>query len=122
MAALSSWLTPVACASCSSWTGPESLDSAFAEIAAFAARCRFRDCRHSAEDGCAVRAALIAGELEDSRWQSYEKLRAEIAWHERQLDPRAAQAQKQKWKNIHKAMRVQYKNDPRHGCLIASSL
>jgi ribosome biogenesis GTPase len=95
------------------WTGPESLDSAFAEIAAFAARCRFRDCRHSAEDGCAVRAALIAGELEDSRWQSYEKLRAEIAWHERQLDPRAAQAQKQKWKNIHKAMRVQYKNDPR---------
>jgi len=91
------------------WTGTESLDNTFAEIAALAAHCRFRDCSHNVEDGCAVRAAMLAGELDPSRWQSYEKLRAEIAWHERQIDPRAAQAQKQRWKRIHKAMRVHYK-------------
>jgi len=97
------------------WTGPESLDTAFAEIAAFASHCRFRDCSHTVEDGCAVRAAILSGDLDAGRWQSYEKLRAEIAWHERQIDPRVAQAQKQKWKRIHKAMRIHYKSDPGAG-------
>ncbi len=95
------------------WAGADSLDSAFAEIAALAATCRFRDCSHTVEDGCAVQTALQAGELNDARWQSYAKLRAEIAWHERQTDVHAAQAQKRKWKAIHKAMRVQYKRDGR---------
>jgi ribosome biogenesis GTPase len=87
------------------WAGRDSLDSAFAEIAALAAECRFRDCSHVVEEGCAVRAALAAHELEASRWESYRKLRAEIAWHTRQTDVQAAQAQKKKWKAIHKAMR-----------------
>jgi len=91
------------------WAGQDSLDSAFAEIAALAAGCRFRDCSHVVELGCAVRAAVEAGELETSRWESYRKLRAEIAWHARQTDVQAAQAQKKKWKAIHKAMRVDHK-------------
>jgi len=89
------------------WADEKSLDSAFGEIAALAAGCRFRDCSHVVEDGCAVRAAILAGELDPARWESYRKLRAEIAWHARQADPRAAQAQKRKWKVIHKAMRHQ---------------
>jgi ribosome biogenesis GTPase len=89
------------------------LDSAFAEIAAAAAQCRFRDCSHAVEDGCAVQAAIQSGELDAARWQSYAKLRAEIAWHARQTDVQAAQAQKQKWKAIHKAMRVRYKREGR---------
>ena len=92
------------------WAAPQDLDAAFTDIAALAARCRFRDCGHAVEDGCAVRAALDAGELDAGRWQSYAKLRAEIAWHERQTDVQAAQAEKQKWKAIHKAMRVRYKH------------
>jgi len=95
------------------WADQDSLDSAFAEIAALAAACRFRDCSHTGEKGCAVQAALLAGDLDDARWQSYQKLRAEIAWHERQTDVQAAQAVKRKWKAIHKEMRERYKHDPR---------
>jgi ribosome biogenesis GTPase len=91
----------------------DSLDSAFAEIADLAAQCRFRDCSHVVEAGCAVKAAIEAGELDDARWESYRKLRAEIAWHARQTDVQAAQAQKRKWKAIHKAMRVDHKRDRR---------
>lgn len=95
------------------WAGQDSLDSAFAEIAELAAECRFGDCSHVVEEGCAVRAAIEAGELEASRWESYAKLRAEIAWHARQSDVQAAQAEKRKWKAIHKAMRVRYRHEGR---------
>ena len=95
------------------WAGQDSLDSAFTEVAALASRCRFRDCSHTVEAGCALQAAILAGELDPSRWQSYQKLRAEIAWHERQADPQAALALKQKWKRIHKAMRVRYQHERR---------
>jgi ribosome biogenesis GTPase / thiamine phosphate phosphatase len=87
------------------WAGMESLDSAFDEIAALSARCRFRDCTHMVEIGCAVRGAVEGGELEPARWESYRKMRAEIAWHERKSDIHAALAEKQRWKAIHKAMR-----------------
>jgi ribosome biogenesis GTPase len=60
-----------------------------------------------------VQSAMLAGELDASRWGSYAKLRAEVAWHARQTDVQAAQAQKKKWKAIHKAMRVDRKRDPR---------
>jgi ribosome biogenesis GTPase len=95
------------------WADQDSLDSAFTEVAELAARCRFRDCSHVVEDGCAVRDAVEAGELDGSRWESYRKLRAEIAWHARQSDVQAAQAQKKKWKVIHKAMRKDHKRDQR---------
>lgn len=95
------------------WAGPDSLDSAFAEIAALAAGCRFRDCSHAVEEDCAVRRAIQAGELDPSRWESYRKLRGEIAWHARQSDVQAAQAHKKKWKAIHKAMRVDHKRASR---------
>ncbi|HTT65401.1 MAG TPA: ribosome small subunit-dependent GTPase A [Bryobacteraceae bacterium] len=94
------------------WADQDSLDSTFAEIAALAAGCRFRDCSHAVEEGCAVQAAIAAGELQAARWQSYAKLRAEVAWHARQTDVQAAQALKRKWKVIHKAMRKDHKRDP----------
>ena len=87
------------------WAGQSSLDSAFDDIAEFAANCRFRDCTHTVEAGCAVQAAILDGALDPERSQSYQKLRAEIAWHDRKTDVLAAQAVKQKWKAIHKAMR-----------------
>lgn len=91
------------------WADQDSLDSAFAEIAALAAECRFRNCSHVVEKDCAVRAAIEAGELDTARWESYRKLRGEIAWHARQSDVQAAQATKKKWKAIHKAMRKDHK-------------
>jgi ribosome biogenesis GTPase / thiamine phosphate phosphatase len=87
------------------WAGQGSLDSAFDDIAELALECRFRDCLHQVEEGCAVQAALLDGRLDPQRWQSYLKLRAEVAWHERKTDVSAALAQKRRWKRIHKDMR-----------------
>ena len=61
-------------------TGEEDLaDGVFDDILELADRCRFRDCRHAAEPGCAVRAALQAGELDPGRLANYLKLRDELA-------------------------------------------
>jgi len=88
------------------WADADSVDEVFEEISALAAQCRFRDCRHDAEEGCAVRAALGSGEIDPARWQSWRKLRAEAEHHERLTDHTAALEQKRKWKAIHKAARV----------------
>jgi ribosome biogenesis GTPase len=82
------------------------LDTTFADLAALAARCRFRDCTHRAEPGCAVQAALETGSLDLGRWQSYQKLQREQAYAARRVDPRLARESKEKWKKIHKAHRA----------------
>jgi ribosome biogenesis GTPase len=58
---------------------PDSLDVCFPEMRPYINECRFRDCTHAVEPGCAVRAALEKGELSRARWESYLKLRAELA-------------------------------------------
>ena len=61
-------------------TGEEALDQGqFADIEALAQECRFGDCSHGSEPGCAVRAALEDGRLDPERWQNYLKLRDELA-------------------------------------------
>ena len=57
-------------------TGEESLDL-FADIEELALRCRFADCAHESEPGCAVQAAIAAGELDAERWRNYVKLKSE---------------------------------------------
>jgi ribosome biogenesis GTPase len=58
---------------------PDALDVCFPELRPYLNQCRFRDCTHAVEPGCAVRAALDAGEVSHARWESYLKLRAELA-------------------------------------------
>jgi ribosome biogenesis GTPase len=87
------------------WAGQDSVDDAFADIAALARQCRFRDCAHAGEPGCAVSEALKTGELEPERLASYMKLLAEARYHERSANQRAAAEMKRKWKVIHKAIR-----------------
>jgi len=87
------------------WASEESLEDVFAEVAAFAAGCRFGDCTHGAEPECAVRAALETGALTVSRWESYRKLQAEVRHQHVQSDARAQAEQKRRWKAIHKAFR-----------------
>ena len=91
------------------WATGESVDAAFDEIAALAARCRFQDCTHSTEPGCAVAAALESGDLSAERWASYRKLRAEARHHEIMSDPQLALDRKNKWKVLHKAAKEIYK-------------
>ena len=57
----------------------EGIDATFPEISALAEHCRFRDCKHEAEPGCAVLAAVEAGEIDPGRLQRYRKLRREDA-------------------------------------------
>lgn len=73
-------------------TGEEDLaDGGFADIEALAGECRFRDCRHEREPGCAVRAAIQSGALDAARFANYRKLRDEVAGAARQLATRLAQ-------------------------------
>lgn len=71
------------------WGDEEGVDSAFADILGLATGCRFTDCEHRSEPGCAVRAAVEAGALEPARLASYEKLRREQAHQTRLTDPLA---------------------------------
>ncbi len=80
--------------------GRDGLESTFPEIAALAKRCRFGDCRHEHEPGCAVRDALTAGTLEAARLESYLKQQAQLAYSANRQDVAFQLADKKKWKAI----------------------
>jgi ribosome biogenesis GTPase / thiamine phosphate phosphatase len=82
------------------WSDGEALDRVFADVAEAATRCRFRDCAHDREPGCAVKAEIDPGRRE--RWRA---LRAELAYLERRDDPVARAAELKRWKAISKAQR-----------------
>jgi ribosome biogenesis GTPase len=84
----------------------DGLDEAFAEIAEIAERCRFRDCRHEGEPGCAVDAAVADGRLAPERLAAYRKLEREAAHATRAVDPLARAEERRKWKAIHKSVAV----------------
>lgn len=65
--------------SVSLWGEKESVDSTFEDISVLARRCRFRDCQHKTEPGCAIKEALEDGTLDEERWQNYIKLKKEMA-------------------------------------------
>ena len=73
------------------WDISEGLGDAFSDVEKFLGRCRFSDCRHGAEPGCAIRAAIDAGELDLDRWESYQKLQEEAVDKEEML------RRKQEW-------------------------
>lgn len=73
---------------------------------ALAAECRFSDCTHTREPGCAVRAAIAAGRLPGARLRAYEKLQAELSFERRKEDPRAAQENRKLWAGRQKAARA----------------
>jgi ribosome biogenesis GTPase len=89
------------------------IETTFADVAAFAERCRFRDCTHETEPDCAVVAAAAAGELAAERLASYRKLVREIAAAARTSDPLLATRTKQRWKATQRAMRARTKVDPK---------
>jgi ribosome biogenesis GTPase len=70
------------------WAGEEVLDTTFSEISELAAECKFSDCAHEREPGCAIRRALSEGRLSQERWDSYRKLQREIRALEIRKDAR----------------------------------
>lgn len=85
------------------------LETTFADITALAARCRFNDCAHQREPGCAVNAALDDGTLPVERWASYQKLQREQAYLARKEDRALARESKAIRKKISQAQRAQYR-------------
>lgn len=81
------------------------LDQVFTEIEELAAACRFSDCTHHLEPGCAVRAALESGELPMRRYESWRKLHREAGWRARRSDARLAAEALAEWKRRRAAMR-----------------
>jgi ribosome biogenesis GTPase / thiamine phosphate phosphatase len=71
------------------WMADEGLEAAFEDIAELAAQCRFGDCRHETEPGCAVRAALDEGILARDRWERYRALEAELEALRERLEARS---------------------------------
>ena len=83
------------------------------DVEAFAENCRFRDCKHEGEPGCAVAAAIVSGELPAERLASFRQLVRELAAGERKRDPILAGRTKARWKEIQRAMRARAKVDPK---------
>lgn len=83
----------------------QGLDLAFPEIEDLAARCRFADCGHEVEPGCAVIAAVEDGRLEQRRLESWRKLGREVRWMATRNDARARAAERRKWRAISLAVR-----------------
>jgi ribosome biogenesis GTPase len=84
----------------------EGLDRAFGDVAEIVAACRFGDCGHAADPGCAVTTALDSGALPADRWESYLKLQRELAFQATRDDPRQARAVKAHRKQVHRDLRA----------------
>jgi ribosome biogenesis GTPase len=85
----------------------DGLAQAFQDVEDLAMQCRFVDCAHDTEPGCAVTAAVATGDLTERRLTSWRKLQREAAWLASRTDARLRAEQTRRWKVIHKAMRSQ---------------
>jgi ribosome biogenesis GTPase len=94
-------------------TGDEGIDHAFPEMEELAANCRFRDCAHGSEPGCAVTAAVVDGTLHPARLASYQKLQGEMAAEARRTDPVVRRAAIAQVKAITKSVKANDKRKPR---------
>ena len=92
------------------WDADTGLDDTFDEIGMLSVNCRFRDCQHNTEPGCAVLEASANGSLDPDRLANYRKLKRELQFLERKRDPTAQAELRKRWKQIHKAQKQIYKS------------
>ncbi|MEV7006313.1 ribosome small subunit-dependent GTPase A [Streptosporangium sp. NPDC051022] len=90
----------------------EGVDMVFSDIEELAERCRFADCGHDGEPGCAVIAAIEDGSLPERRLESWNKLQREALWMASRSDARLRKELQNKWKIIHKEMRKPGRSRP----------
>jgi ribosome biogenesis GTPase / thiamine phosphate phosphatase len=82
----------------------DGLDQSFSDVDDIVERCRFSNCSHNGEPGCAIAAALADGSLDRDRHESWRKLQREAAHHERRVDALARAEDRRKWKAIGKSV------------------
>jgi len=92
------------------WNASEGVAQTFADVDELAAQCRFRDCQHKDEPGCAVRASIEAGELDAGRLENKRKLQREQEFLQRKMDPEIRSADKKRTKIIMRGVRDMYQN------------
>ncbi|MCU1589637.1 MAG: rsgA [Frankiales bacterium] len=88
------------------YAADEGLSRAFAEVEELASACRFSDCRHGDEPGCAITASVEAGDLAQVRVDSWRKLQRELAFQARRTDARLRSEERAKYKRFSKEMRA----------------
>lgn len=92
------------------WDAGEGLHDTFQDITELAAQCKFTDCQHETEPGCAVKRAINEGTLLEVRLESYRKLQRELIAFERKKNPALRAAERKKWKKIgHMAKEIRKK-------------
>ncbi len=89
--------------------GSEGMDEVFEDVALLARECRFSDCDHRTEPGCAVTAAIAGGRLDAERLESYRKLQRELERMERKRDARLASEYRRRWRTVARAQRQRSK-------------
>jgi ribosome biogenesis GTPase / thiamine phosphate phosphatase len=92
------------------WDGDAGLDTTFADVAALAEQCAFRDCSHQSEPNCAVQQALKEGRLAAERFENYRKMEKEVRYLEVRQDARLQREQKKEWAKIHARMKKANRN------------
>ncbi len=97
------------------WSESAGVETVFDDIEALASGCRFRDCRHEGEPGCAIRVALDSGDLDPKRWASYRKLQAELAGHRKRMDARARRQQDREWSKRISSWKKEYSKLNKNG-------
>jgi ribosome biogenesis GTPase len=90
------------------WNATEGLTQTFADVDELGANCRFTDCEHKNEPGCAVQAAVAEGMLEADRLESWRKLQREQEFLQRKMDPEIGAAQKKRTKILMRQVREKY--------------
>jgi ribosome biogenesis GTPase / thiamine phosphate phosphatase len=87
------------------WSATEGLPETFMDIETLVEQCRFRNCQHESEPGCAIQQALAAGQLDPKRFLNYQKLQREAQHLARKQNQRLTLAEKERWKKMTKASR-----------------
>jgi ribosome biogenesis GTPase len=90
------------------WGADEGIEQTFSDLEELAAQCKYGNCGHTAEPGCAVLAAIADGHLDEARIENWRKLQREQEFVNRKIDPEARQREKDRVKLLHRGARKTY--------------
>ena len=96
------------------WDAGEGISQTFSDMETLAAQCRFADCGHEVEPGCAVQAAIAAGTVDRERFENWRKLQREMEFIQRKIDPQARQNEKQRIKQLMRSVKRMYRGRESH--------
>jgi ribosome biogenesis GTPase len=97
------------------WGAADAVDETFSDIEELASQCKYGNCGHTSEPGCAVQAAIAQGRLDAGRLESQRKLQREQEFLRRKIDPEARQQEKERTKLLHRGARKSYEQRRKDG-------